>query len=65
VIISVVYLFVRCLLGCLMMLARHRVSKDAQLKQRPTGLNRSTSPSSRSAESKSSADSPTSNYVAA
>ena len=29
-IISVVYLFVRCLLGCLMMLARHRVSKDAE-----------------------------------
>jgi len=31
VIISVVCLFVRCLLGCLMMLARHRVSKDAEL----------------------------------
>jgi putative transposase len=31
VIISVVYLFVRSLLGCLMMLARHRVSKDAEL----------------------------------
>ncbi len=30
-IISVVYRFVRCLLGCLMMLARHRVSKDAEL----------------------------------
>src|SRR5580704_1047920 len=29
--ISVVNLFVRCLLGCLMMLARHRVSKDAEL----------------------------------
>jgi hypothetical protein len=27
VIISVVYLLVRCLLGCLMMLARHRVFK--------------------------------------
>jgi hypothetical protein len=31
VIISVVYLFVRSLLGCLMVLARHRVSKDAEL----------------------------------
>ena len=31
VIISVVYLLVRCLLDCLMMLARHRVSKDAEL----------------------------------
>jgi putative transposase len=31
VIISVVYLLVRCLLGCLMMLARHRMSKDAEL----------------------------------
>jgi putative transposase len=31
VIISVVCLLVRCLLGCLMMLARHRVSKDAEL----------------------------------
>ena len=30
-IISVVYLLVRCLLGCLMMLTRHRVSKDAEL----------------------------------
>ena len=30
-IISVVYLIVRCLLGYLMMLARHRVSKDAEL----------------------------------
>ena len=30
-IISVVYLFVRTLLGCLMMLARHRVSKVADL----------------------------------
>jgi hypothetical protein len=29
--ISVVNLFVRCLLGCLMMLARHRVPKDAEL----------------------------------
>ena len=33
-IISVVYLFVRCLLGCLMMLARYRVSKDAELLDR-------------------------------
>jgi len=31
VIISLVYLLVRCVLGCLMMLARHRVSKDAEL----------------------------------
>jgi hypothetical protein len=31
VIISVVYLLVRCLLGCLMVLTRHRVSKDAEL----------------------------------
>jgi hypothetical protein len=31
VIISLAYLLVRCLLGCLMMLARHRVSKDAEL----------------------------------
>jgi hypothetical protein len=31
VIISVVYLLVRCLLGCLMILTRHRVSKDAEL----------------------------------
>jgi transposase InsO family protein len=31
VIISVVYLLVRCLLGCLTVLARHRVSKDAEL----------------------------------
>ena len=30
-IISVVYLLVRCLLGCLMVLTRHRVSKDAEL----------------------------------
>ncbi len=30
-IISVVYLFVCCLLGCLMMLARHRMSRDAEL----------------------------------
>ena len=30
-IISVVYLFVRCLLGYLMMLAQHRVTKDAEL----------------------------------
>lgn len=30
-IISVLYLLVRCLLGCLMMLARQRVSKDAEL----------------------------------
>jgi putative transposase len=31
VIISPVYLVVRCLLGCLMMLARHRMPKDAEL----------------------------------
>jgi putative transposase len=31
VIISVVYLLVRCLLGCLLMRTRHRVSKDAEL----------------------------------
>jgi putative transposase len=31
VIISVVYLLVRCLLGCLMVLTRHQVSKDAGL----------------------------------
>ena len=30
-IISVVYLLVRCLLGCLMVLTRHQVSKDAEL----------------------------------
>ena len=30
-IISAVYLVVRCLLGCLMMLTRHQVSKDAEL----------------------------------
>ena len=30
-IISVVYLLVRCLLSCLMMLARHRVSEDVEL----------------------------------
>ena len=30
-IISVLYLLVRCLLGCLTVLARHRVSKDAEL----------------------------------
>ena len=30
-IISVFYLLVRCLLGCLMVLTRHRVSKDAEL----------------------------------
>ena len=30
-IISVVYLLVRCLLGCLTVLTRHRVSKDAEL----------------------------------
>jgi putative transposase len=29
--ISVVYLLVRCLLGCLMVLTRHQVSKDAEL----------------------------------
>src|SRR2546429_6445262 len=31
VIFSVVYLLVRCLLGCLMVLARREVSKDAEL----------------------------------
>jgi putative transposase len=31
VIVSVVYLLVRCLLGCLMVLTRHQVSKDAEL----------------------------------
>jgi putative transposase len=31
VIISVVYLLVRCLLGCLMVRTRHQVSKDAEL----------------------------------
>jgi putative transposase len=31
VIISVVYLLVRCLLGCLMVRNRHQVSKDAEL----------------------------------
>jgi len=31
VIISVLYLLVRCLLGCLMVLTRHQVSKDAEL----------------------------------
>ena len=30
-IISVVYLLLRCLLGCLMVLTRHQVSKDAEL----------------------------------
>lgn len=30
-IISVVYLLVRCLLGCLMVLTRHQMSKDAEL----------------------------------
>ena len=30
-IISIVYLVVRCLLGCLMVLTRHQVSKDAEL----------------------------------
>ena len=30
-IISVVYLIVRCLLDCLIVLTRHRVSKDAEL----------------------------------
>ena len=30
-IIAVVYLLVRCLLGCLMVLTRRRVSKDAEL----------------------------------
>jgi putative transposase len=31
VIFSVVYLLLRCLLGCLMVLARREVSKDAEL----------------------------------
>jgi putative transposase len=31
VIISVVYLIVRRLLGCLMVLTRHQLSKDAEL----------------------------------
>jgi putative transposase len=31
VIISVVYLFVRCLLSCLLVLTRRQVSKDAEL----------------------------------
>jgi putative transposase len=31
VIISLVYLVVRCLLGCLMMLTQRQVSKDAEL----------------------------------
>jgi len=31
VIISVVYLLVRCLLSCLTVLTRHQVSKDAEL----------------------------------
>jgi putative transposase len=31
VIIPIVYLLVRCLLGCLMVLTRHQVSKDAEL----------------------------------
>ena len=30
-IISVVYLLVRCLLGCLKVVIRHQVSKDAEL----------------------------------
>ena len=30
-ILSLVYLLVRCLLGCLMVLTRHQVSKDAEL----------------------------------
>ena len=30
-IISIVYLVVRCLLGCLMMLTQRQVSKDAEL----------------------------------
>ena len=30
-IISVLYLLVRCLLGCLTVLTRHRVSKDAEI----------------------------------
>jgi putative transposase len=31
VIFSVLYLLARCLLGCLMVMARHEVSKDAEL----------------------------------
>jgi hypothetical protein len=31
VILSLVYLLVRCLLGCLTVLTRHQVSKDAEL----------------------------------
>jgi putative transposase len=31
VIISVVYLLIRCLLSCLTVLTRHEVSKDAEL----------------------------------
>jgi putative transposase len=31
VIISVLYLLVRCLLGCLTVLTRHRVSEEAEL----------------------------------
>jgi hypothetical protein len=31
VIFSAIYLLVRCLLGCLMVLARREVSKDAEL----------------------------------
>jgi len=31
VIVSVLYLLVRCLLGCLTVLTRHRVSKDAEI----------------------------------
>jgi hypothetical protein len=31
VIVSVVYLLIRCLLGCLTVLTRHQVSKDAEL----------------------------------
>jgi putative transposase len=31
VIISILYLLVRCLLGCLTVLTRHRVSKDAEI----------------------------------
>jgi len=31
VIISIVYLVVRCLLGCLMVLTRRQVSRDAEL----------------------------------
>ena len=30
-IISVLYLLVRCLLGCMTVLTRHRVSRDAEL----------------------------------